>query len=359
MLSLFYFGFTKVKDQDFYNLPPKTKFTIIVPFRNEAVFISKLLNTLKNLNYPYSHFEVILIDDFSTDNSKQIIEDYLKLHHLNNFSIITNKPNRKSPKKSAIQEGIKHSNFNWIITTDADCMVPNQWLNTYNNIITKDTPDMVCGPVKFDVKHNFLSLFQAIDMISLQTTTIGTFGLNTPFLCNGANIAYKKSEFLKLDGFSGNDSISSGDDTFTLQKFISNKKKIVYLKHLNAIVSTSTQESISTLIHQRMRWASKSGHFNYYGKITGIIVITTNISIFTLGILSIWNTKNLPFFLVVLSLKFLTDYIFINKGNSFFKHQIPFNKFLLSSIFYPIFSTLITVMLPFFNFKWKDRTFNS
>ena len=73
MLTLFYFGFHKTKDINLYHVKTKAKFSILIPFRNEEENLITLLNSLKNLDYPPSCFEVILINDFSTDNSKNSI----------------------------------------------------------------------------------------------------------------------------------------------------------------------------------------------------------------------------------------------------------------------------------------------
>ena len=56
--------------------------------------------------------------------------------------------------------------------------------------------------------------------MSLQGSTVGGFGIGHPFLCNGANLAYKKHHFIQLNGFKGNDTIASGDDIFLFEKFI-------------------------------------------------------------------------------------------------------------------------------------------
>lgn len=359
MLTLFYFGFYKIKYRNLYNSKTKTKFSILVPFRNEEENLIPLLNSLKNIGYPKSHFEVILIDDFSTDNSKNIIEQYCNTNTIENFKIISNRKNNKSPKKTALLEGIKISHYPWVISTDADCIIPKNWLLSYNCIICKDQPDMICGPVSFILDSTFISKFQILDMLTLQTATISTFGLNKPFLCNGANLAYNKKVFLNLNAFKDNDHIISGDDTFTLQKFTKNNKKVAYNKSLDAQVLTTTQKSISKLINQRLRWVSKSTHYNIYGKITGIIVVLTNFYIVWFTFLTFYDGQNFKKLIMLFLIKFLIDYLYITIGNSFFKIKISMNDILVSSIIYPFYSILITIISPFSKFKWKERIFKT
>ena len=79
---------------------------------------------------------------------------------------------------------------------------------------------MMVGPVSYNIlKHSFLENFQLLDFLSLQAATLGGFGIKKPFLCNGANLAYKKTVFTKLNGFQGNENIASGDDIFLFEKF--------------------------------------------------------------------------------------------------------------------------------------------
>ena len=108
MLTLFYFGFHKIKDFNVYHEKTKAKFSILIPFRNEEENLITLLISLKNLDYPTSYFEVILINDFSTDDSKNIIEHYCITNAIKNFSIISNQKSNKSPKKTALLEGVKN-----------------------------------------------------------------------------------------------------------------------------------------------------------------------------------------------------------------------------------------------------------
>src|SRR5690554_2998749 len=198
-------------------IKPKTRFSVVVPFRDEAKNLPLLLQTIEKLNYPSEMFEIIFVDDDSTDNSKKYIEEVIKTTAFS-IRIIQNKRTSNSPKKDAISEAIKNSNFEWIVTTDADCNLPKNRLKTFDTFIQKSNSVMVCGPVLYKSNGSFLEDFQQLDGLSLLAVTIGSFGLKNPLLCNGANLAYKKDAFFKVNGFSGNENIASGDDIFLLEK---------------------------------------------------------------------------------------------------------------------------------------------
>lgn len=137
-ISLLVYGFFKVKQYHKRELSPKTSFTIIVPFRNEAENLPNLLNSFSNLNYPKDLFEVVLVDD-SSEEKFQVSSFRFQVSVIDNIRI------SNSPKKDAITTAMQHVRSNWVITTDADCMVPENWLLTYDNYIQDNKVSMLAG----------------------------------------------------------------------------------------------------------------------------------------------------------------------------------------------------------------------
>ena len=260
------YGFDKIGHFKLQDLPAKTKFSIVIPFRNEAENLPKLLDSIAKLNYPKAFFEVILVDDNSEDKSVSIINKILDTKSLkkdftriDNIRIIKNEITSNSPKKDAITSAIKASKFNWIITTDADCVLPKYWLDTFDEFIQTKHTNCIVAPVTYHGNNSFFNRFQTVDFLSLQGATIGGFGIKKPFMCNGANFCYRRSLFQQLKGFEGNTDIASGDDIFLLEKLIEHDvKKVHYLKSIKAIVKTNPTSTVSNLIQQRLRWASKT-----------------------------------------------------------------------------------------------------
>ena len=272
ILALIY-GFTKVNSFEYLGLKPKTKFSIIVPFRNEAENLPKLLDSFSKLNYPADFFEVILVDDDS--NFKfQIPDSKFQISIIDNIRV------SNSPKKDAISTAIRVVKNDWIITTDADCTVNENWLSALDNYIQLHNVSMIAGAVSYHCKNSFLHHFQQLDLASLQGATIGSFGLKKGFMCNGANFAYTKSFFQKLNGFDGNDGIASGDDVFLLQKAMARfPEKVHYLKSRNHIVFTKPLDDWKSLFHQRVRWASKTSSYqSRFGIGLGLVVFGGNLS---------------------------------------------------------------------------------
>ena len=269
LIGWFVFGFNKIQEFKKETATQTTTFSIVIPFRNEAENLQDLLKSLSNLEYPKGLFEVILVDDDSEDDSVEIIRKILDTKPLDcaqgDMVILTNKRATNSPKKDAITTAITVAKHNWIITTDADCTFPKTWLKTFDAFIKNNDPRMIIAPVTYTINNSFLEQFQLLDFLSLQGATIAGFGINKPFLCNGANLAYKKEVFIRLHGFEGNTSIASGDDIFLLEKAINIiPKQVHYLMSKDSIVTTKPQSSFTTLIQQRVRWASKNHSLQQY-----------------------------------------------------------------------------------------------
>ena len=359
IIALIY-GFTKVNSFDYLGLKPKTKFSIVVPFRNEAENLPILLDSFSKLNYPNDFFEVILVDDeseevFSVQCSDPSDSELAKQY---NVQIIKNNRVSNSPKKDAISTAIQVVKNDWIITTDADCVVNENWLSTLDNYIQFHQVSMIAGAVSYEAKNSFLHHFQQLDLASLQGATMGSFGIGKGFICNGANFAYSKSFFQELNGFGGNDGIASGDDVFLLQKAIARfPEKVQYLKSENNIVVTKPLDDWKSLFYQRVRWASKTGSYqSRFGKGLGLVVFVGNLA-WVLGFGS-WVLGFIPFqdILLLILLKFIVDTILIYKANSFLtKNRMRY--LILGSLLYPFFSTSVALYSLFGIYEWKGRRF--
>ncbi|MBF4506614.1 glycosyltransferase [Flavobacterium sp. JLP] len=352
-ISLLIGGFFNVKKYRNQGLKPKTSFTVIVPFRNEEENLPHLLKSFSNLNYPTDLFEVILVDDNSKEKFKISSFKF-------QVSVIDNIRVSNSPKKDAILTAIQKVKTDWVITTDADCIVQENWLLTFDNYIQENNVLMLAGAVSYQCQNSFLHHFQQLDLTSLQGATIGSFGLKKAFMCNGANFAYKKFLFEKLNGFDGNNKIASGDDVFLLQKAVEQfSDKVHYLKAKDAIVSTKPTENWKSLFHQRVRWAAKTSSYkSIFGKYLGVIVFFGNLS-FVLGFLFLlFGTLSYPLFVMLAFLKFITDFVLLYITNRFLtKSRIK--SLILSSLLYPFFSSAVALYSFFGSYEWKGRKFRS
>lgn len=344
------YGCNRMKRFSRKEFTPKTSFTIVVPFRNEKENLPNLLHSISLLNYPKELVEIILVDDDSEEVFS--VQDLVF-----SMKVIKNERKSNSPKKDAIETAIQVAKNDWIITTDADCLVQKNWLRTFDQYIQENEVEMVASGVCYVPKNSFLSAFQNLDFLSLQGATIGSFGIEKPFICNGANFAYSKHFFKELNGFQGNETIASGDDVFLLQKAISvTPKKVGFLLDKESIVATKPVENWTELFHQRVRWASKStAYSSFYGKLLAIVVFGGNLVWIVSFLLWLISVLDQNIFMLFVTLKFLIDFILIYKTANFFESKLQY--VLASSLLYPFFSVSVAVYSLFGKYNWKGRKF--
>ena len=358
-IGIFTLGYNKVNVFRLKNLELKTTFTVVIPFRNEATNLPNLLESISSLEYSKEFVEFVFIDDDSTDDSTKVLDTFSKENTEIDIILLKNVRISNSPKKDAISTALKIANNEWIITTDADCILPENWLKTIDNFIQQNECNMIVAPVTYNTNRSFLHQFQLLDFLSLQASTISGFGLGKPFLCNGANLGYKKEIFKKVNGFKNNNAIASGDDVFLLEKFLQfDKSKVRYLKSPEVIVKTFPVHTFSELMHQRVRWASKTASYNlFFGKLIGVLILVGN-SIIVLSPLLVYyefisSITAVSYFLM----KLFFDYVLLEKISSFYKQKLSFSNYLASSILYPYFTLLVVLRSLFSNYNWKGRTF--
>lgn len=353
LITILIYGFVQIPNAQLEKHHNTTSFSILIPFRNEQHHLTDLLASINALHYPKDHYEVLLIDDASTDNSVALIQKFAATHKALNIQIYNNVRSSNSPKKDALSMGVQKAQYDWVITTDADCILPHLWLKSYSNKITQNPRvTFIAGPVAFwNTQNVLLDGFQHLDFLSLQGATIGGFGIKKPFMCNGANLAFAKAKFIDLQGYQNLDHIASGDDIFLMQKFVKNNPdSVTYLKNRSALVRTAPQTTLKGLINQRRRWAAKASHY----KITSGIVVSWIVFLGNLVfILGFFFYKTYPYIL----LKLTVDFILLWVTAAFTKQQEKLINFPWTVIFYPIFTVYIAISSTFIKFEWKGRQF--
>ena len=358
VILIFLLYAVKLKKTTVENFKPKHSFSICIPFRNEAKNLPKLLESLQQLNYPVSNFEVILINDYSTDNYEAVIAPYTANNKIN-ISILKNTRNTASPKKEALLNAIKKAKFNYIVTTDADCIVPENWLHYFNSMIEKKEAVFMSGPVILKTKNSFLSHFQQVNFISLTGSTIGSFAIKKPIMCNGANLCYSKSAFYQVGNFENHLVTASGDDVFLLHAMHRKyPKKTVYINNAKATVTTNSLSDWGMFYQQQLRWSSKAKLYkSNFTKGIGLLVFAANFGLIVLGILALVQTNFLIPFLFYLAIKILFDFLLILRTTIFLKQKIQWYYFPFSVLLYPFFSTSIALFSLVTKYKWKERSF--
>jgi cellulose synthase/poly-beta-1,6-N-acetylglucosamine synthase-like glycosyltransferase len=341
---------------NYYTTQTKTKVSIIIPARNEQDTIIDCLNDILAQKYPQKLLQIIVVDDNSDDNTIASVRKIQASHA--NIELIELKANKGNAfKKRAISNAIAIADGELIISTDADCRMNPNWLPLLVNYYEKENPKMIAGPVCYDNEVNLFERMQTLEFIGLIGIGAASIGNKAPTMCNGANLAYQKQAFLDVGGFSMVDDLASGDDTFLMFK-IEDKYPdgVHFIKNLQATVYTKAKPSLSELVNQRKRWASKSSKYdNAWVKIVAILVYLTNVSVLLSGVLSIINVNKLPSFLFVLAIKSIIDFMFLFQILAFFKRKSLLLLFIPEQILYVFYVVFIGAIAPFGKYNWKGR----
>ena len=378
LIASLIYGWKNVPVFPLKNQEPFHKFSIVISYRNETANLPYLLASFLKMEYPFTHYEIILVNDASSDNSRKICADFRNDHPHFRITLLENKRLTSAPKKDAITTAVNRAVFNHIITTDADCLLPPFWLQAFNDILLETDASLVAGPVSARKNHRryepnksengslesksagrshkYLYAFQELDLMSLQGAGVGAFGLGKPFMANGANLCYRREDFFKMEGFKGNEEITSGDDVFLLQKFQNGGLKTVFLKCREAIVFTQPQPDLTSLTSQRIRWASKTPAYkSAFAKITGLLVLLMNLVLVICAFLVL--PEIIPYEPVLLAFlfKFLADLYLLSLAARFFRRKEVLRNYFWSSLVYPFFSSAVAIMSLFRKFEWKGR----
>ena len=324
--------------------------------RNEAENIASLIHDLSKQNFSNDLFEIILIDDFSEDNSIEIAEKSKQRYSLSNLQIVKN---QGEGKKAAIRKGIELSNGDLIVTTDADCRLSKDWLIIIANFYEKEKSDMIIAPVKLISNKHFFTKLQALEFTSLIASGAGAAILKNPIMCNGANLIYTKEIINSLGKNSMKNEYASGDDVFLMHSIKKAKGKISFLKSKEATVSTKAQNSFINFWQQRKRWASKSkGYNDFYTKLIGLIILIINSLMVLFLFASFFDLTFLNFWIITYLSKTLCDFPILYSTCKFFNQKTLVVYIPILQIIYPfyVFSTGIAGLLSSYN--WKGRTLN-
>ena len=332
-----------------------TQFTVIIPARNEAVNIKACVDSILNQDYPKDAFEIIVIDDFSEDDTAFIVnaisQQYPQVRLLK-LADHCKEGATLAYKKKAIEIAVAVAKGDWILTTDADCIVPKKWLLLYNAYIQANQPCFVAAPVMFIKTAGILNQFQLLDFLALQGITAAAVGAGKHSMSNGANLGFEKAAFIAVGGYQGVDHIASGDDMFLMHKMRQTLHKPVgYLFHPNAIVMTAAMDTWKGFIMQRIRWASKA---RYYDDRSITMVLTLvylfNLSFILLAFMGSWSSL-----IIALGFKTFFELFFLDPVAKFFKLQPELKHFVFYQPIHIVYNIAAGLFGQLKTYSWKGR----
>ncbi len=326
-----------------------TKISVIIPVRNEQDNILKILSNLDTQKLSNNMYEVIVVNDNSTDNSYSLIKNFIE--NKDNFTLVDLKD--KSGKKMAIAKGVEIATYDLIAVTDADCSLNNKWLFTIIKFYEKYRPKLIIGAVLMSGK-NVLGELQSLEFISLMSVTAGAVGIGRPVMCSGANLIFEKHIFEKREI---KQHIASGDDMFLLHSVKKHfKNSVMFLKSKDAVVETQALESIKDVLSQRMRWVSKNRFYTDFDTVfTALATFLVNLVLFILSVSVLFDYRLFFCFLFLFVNKVIIDFVLVVPVLMFYKKQKLIKYIIPLQVLYFIYVSLVGIAGNIFSYSWKGR----
>jgi cellulose synthase/poly-beta-1,6-N-acetylglucosamine synthase-like glycosyltransferase len=321
--------------------------SILIPFRNEKESLPSLISSLEYLEQGEADLEILFVDDHSTDFGDLCISEYSGELNLRLVRLQDN-----SGKKAAIKFGWDQCQGDIVIQTDADCILPVNWLRAMLKPFDNKDILLASGPVLFHSQNNFWLRIVSLDFAGLIAIGAAHLQWNKPMICNAANLAYRKSlvKDAKL-----NEDRASGDDVFLLQSaFHKNEKGIVFVKSNEAIVETAGPLSFREFWNQRLRWASKNGEYDIVTNtwiLVGVWLFNVLILASFLSFTAIGATAGA--FLILL--KILAEDKFYGRFVDFFGITSWFANILVGQPFHILYMVIVPPLSQVLKYQWKER----
>jgi cellulose synthase/poly-beta-1,6-N-acetylglucosamine synthase-like glycosyltransferase len=328
----------------------QTMYSVLVPARNEALSIEHCLTDLATQSYPAQSLEIIVINDNSTDNTEQIVTDFISKHPTSNISLLNTKDYSSQGKKAAITYAIEKAKGSFIVLTDADCTRGKNWLSSIHSFMENSGSKMVYAPVMFKAKTIFEKL-QSLEFAGLVAIGGAAIELKNPNMCSASNLIIEKEVFNEVEGYKGSEHIATGDDEYLLHKVCKiYPDDVHFLKNREAIVTTNANQTLGELASQRKRWVSASTKYeNIY--ITAILIAAY---LFNAAI--VYQLFASPIVgLIMLAVKAFIEGLFLFNVLSFFGRKQYILLLPLAEPFHILYVLFIGLWANMGSYEWKGR----
>jgi len=356
LLMLFYkYHWQQTNTVKLISKTPRKFVSIVIVGRNEAKNIENLIKSICSNDYPKSQFEIIYIDDFSTDSSIKILKENncenLKIHELKE---VVGSKRINNYKKTAIRFAISLAKGDIILQTDADTIVGANWILSHISCYNENT-NFVAAPVLFKSNNNLIEQFQKYDFITTMGVTCAGISSKLHFMANGANMSYRKEVFSDFD----DNRFASGDDMFLIQNVAKKySDSVVFLKNKEAIVYTYPESNIKDFFKQRLRWATKTDSYQDISlKLIVIFIFLINfIIISNIFLIPFFTIEQLYFSVTIIIIKLIVDFSFIFKLTKYFNEDLNILNLITTLLQYPFYIITIGTMSLFIKkYEWKGR----
>lgn len=324
----------------------RLKISIVIAAKNEEKIIHSLIQSLRGINFPHEDFEVILVDDNSTDETTSYIKE--QVEGLNNFSIVRATNKTLPAKKGALQIGIDKAKHPYIMITDADCIIEPNWLNAFVKKFVNGF-DFVFGIAPLINNGKFTGELASFENLRSTILTFSAAALNFPYSAAARNFGFKKKSFENIAGYSGTTETLSGDDDLLLREALKKKMKIGTVSDKDSFVFSKAKENFSEYIKQKSRHTETSLYYTFARQAVLALWHLVNIfSLLSLSLLFVNCIYALPFFI-----KIFIDEVTVISVQQKIGYKFPFHKILFYQFIYEVMLVINFCNAIFRKNEWK------
>jgi len=324
--------------------------SIIVAARNEEKRIIPCLNSLEQLKYPQDKYEIIFVDDHSSDKTAEVIGSYCEKNQ--NWKVISldKKSTELRGKKNALQKGIFEARGEIIFTTDADCVVPPNWLTRMSGYFRSGVSMVLGYSPLIKSEKSYFRLLQ-FDNVFSGIASAATAKLGYPFASVGRNLAYRKDAYEEVGGFLSLKKFKSGDDIHLTGKFRHNENGLIdYCAESDSFVHTQIPSTLVEVIQQQIRKNSKTFQLSGWSIMA---MLTIFLYYFILFIIPFYLPSWLMVWLLLIALKFLMEFVPLRKAAIIFEQKDLIPYIPLMQIIYPLYIIVFSMIGTFQFYQWK------
>ncbi|RED19495.1 cellulose synthase/poly-beta-1,6-N-acetylglucosamine synthase-like glycosyltransferase [Flavobacterium cutihirudinis] len=293
LITLFYFFIAIVVVQLFYYLGVFGKFafakpqevtqkklpvSVIVCAKNEEENVKKFVPLLAEQDYP--DFEIVLIDDASSDETLEIFEEFEQQYPNIRLVKVQNNEAFWGNKKYSLTLGIKAAKKEYLLFTDADCYPTSKnWITSMTSQFTMNKT-IVLGYGGYEkIERSFLNKIIRFETILTALQYFSWAKIGFPYMGVGRNLAYKKEEFFKVNGFIDHIQIRSGDDDLFINQ-AADKTNTTISYNPESFTYSKPKESYKEWFTQKRRHVSTAEHYKFFDKMQLGIFYTSQLLFF-------------------------------------------------------------------------------
>tara|TARA_B100001094_G_scaffold285162_1_gene299125 strand:- start:2312 stop:3427 length:1116 start_codon:yes stop_codon:yes gene_type:complete len=333
--------------------------SIVIAIKNEGNNLEDLLNSLNSQTLSKNKFEIIFIDNQSTDKSLKILKKYKdKIENLNYYK--SGVPLINWDKKIfSLSKGIELAKGNVILHTDGDCIPSENWAKSFYESFGNPKTGVVISrtPLK---GIGFWG--KILELENLYQDIFGATGIshNLFFTCNGRSLGYRKRYFDEVGGYDKISNIIGGDDDLLIHKIINEVHcEVKYLIDPKSSVYSITPKTFKSFFNQRVRYASKIFHlYRMYFVSKEIKIIMP--FLFIVNLLSFYSLMSLSyqanlFLIIFILIKMIADYMLLYFFQDILNKKVNLTYFSILSLLHPFYIVIFPLISPFKKIMWKNN----